>query len=191
MSRSRPTRMTRTIVPIFCLAFAGCVSVPLSTIVRMSTFDERDFVQLDPEVVRVKVTLPQGFHLDATRSWLGVDIDSPAGVHHGEFKLDRESTQRTEISAGLFAGTAAATAYTLRLSGPSRNEFRSLQGFVGRGPPGQITIRVVPILSAFPDDVASVKVWIDLLLSQSQGYFTLVEGADVPMEQIRAASRGT
>ena len=171
-----------------CLA--GCVSVPLSTIVRMSTFDERDFAQLDPGVLRVKITLPQGFVLDAARSWLGVDIDSPAGVHHGEFKLDQESTERTEISAGMFAGTAPATAYTLKLSAPSRKEFRALQGFVSRGSPGQITIRVVPILSSFPDDVASVKVWIDLLLSQSQGYFTLVNGADVPMEQIRAASKG-
>lgn len=47
------------------------------------------------------------------------------------------------------------------------------------------------MLSSFPKGAPSVNVWIDLLLAESRGYFALVEGAEVPMEQIRAASTGS
>lgn len=173
---------------LLCLAVTGCMSVPVSTMVRMSTFDEGDFMQIDPEIVRVKIKLPQQFSLNPARSWLGVDISSEAGVHYGEFKLDQVSMEPTEISAGMFSGMKPGTSYTLALSAKSKDEFRKLQGFVSKGQPGDILIRVVPILSSFPRDAPSVNVWIDLLLEDSQGYFTLVDGAEIPMDRIRAAS---
>ncbi|MFA5938872.1 MAG: hypothetical protein WC809_05915 [Sinimarinibacterium sp.] len=183
------TSMTRTAL-LLCLAIAGCVSVPLSTMVRMSTFGVGDFVQLNPDAVRVRITLPLGYALNAARSSLGVRIESPAGVHDGTFKLDQDSVAQVQVSAGMFSATTAGTAYTLKLSAPSKKAFLELQTFVGKGNPGQITISVVPILFSFPDDVASVKVWIDLLLSEAQGFFTLLDAAEVPLDAIREASAG-
>lgn len=171
-----------------CLALAACVSVPLSTMVRMSSFDERDFVALDPDVLRVRIKLPEAFVLDPSRSALAVDITADAGVHHGEFTLDPEAAEKVPLSTGPFSGDTTGTAYTLKLSAESRKAFRRLQAFVERGPPGQVSIRIIPILSAFPGDADSVNVWIDLQLSPSQGYFTLVDAAEVPMDAIREAS---
>lgn len=173
-----------------CLGMSSCVSVPLSTIVRMSTFDDRDFVQLDPDVLRVRIKLPQAFKLNPEKSWLGVKVASAAGVHDGEFKLEQVAKEQTELSRGMFSSNTPGTAYTLRLSPPSRQKFRELQGFVRRGQPGEVTITVAPRLSSFPDDASVVNVWIDLLLSPGQGYFTLLDSAEVPMEAIRAASTG-
>lgn len=167
------------------------MAVPFSTIVRMSTFNDRDFAQLDPEVLRVRIKLPQAFSLNATKSWLGVRITSAAGVHDGEFKLEQVIVEQTELAHGMFSSSVPGTAYTLRLSAPSRTEFRKLQGFVRRGQPGEVVITVAPILSSFPNEASSVNVWIDLLLSQNQGYFTLLEAAEVPMDAIRAASTGS
>ena len=176
--------MTRTVVIVFCLCVSSCVSVPLSTIVRMSTFDGRDFAKLDAEVVRVRITLPQGFGLNVGMSWLGVEVKSAAGVHSGAFELDQEQVRVTHIPGGIFSGTEKGTAYTLRLSAPSKAKFRELQGFVRRAHADEINIRVVPRLSSFPRDVASAKVWIDLLLSETQGYFTLLDAAQIPLEKI-------
>ena len=78
--------MNRAVLLLLCLWLGGCVSIPLSTIVRMSTFDEQDFVALNPDVVRVRITLPQVFKLDAGQSSLGVKITSPAGVHYGDWQ---------------------------------------------------------------------------------------------------------
>jgi hypothetical protein len=180
--------MRRVALVLLGLGLAGCVSVPLSTMVRMSTFDTEDFVQLDPAALRVRITLPEAFVLDAAKSWLGVEITSPAGTHAGEFKLMQEASAPARVSTGLFSSDVPATAYTLRLAEPSTLEFRRLQAFIAKNNRGDATIRVVPILSSFPEDAASTKVWIDLQLSQAQGFFTLLDGADVPMDRIRAAS---
>lgn len=180
--------MPRLATALLCLGLAGCASVPLSTMVRMSTFDHRDFVALDADVLRVRVTLPQAFVLDTAKSWLGVEISSPAGSHTGEFRLTQEMMQPREVAAGVFSDDLPATAYTLKLADPSRAEFRRLQAFVAQGRPGNVTIRVVPILSSFPPDAPSTRVWIDLQLAAAQGFFTLVDGAELPMDKIREAS---
>jgi hypothetical protein len=170
---------------LLCLCLGGCASVPLSTMVRMSTFDERDFARLDPAVLRVRITLPEGFGLNVTKSWLGVQLKAPAGVHHAAFELDQERKQGTEIPGGVFADAQFGTAYVLRLTKPSRTQFRQLQGFVSRGRADEIVIQVVPRLSATPKNADTVKVWIDLLLSDADGFFTLVDGASIPLEKLR------
>lgn len=40
--------------------------------------------------------------------------------------------------------------------------------------------------ASFPKNAASVKVWIDLLLSKTQDYFILVDGATVDLQKLRA-----
>lgn len=178
----------RPAVALACALLAACAAVPLSTMVRMSTFDHRDFVALEPDAIEVRITLPEEFVLDAAKSWLGVEVTSAAGSHAGEFKLTQTARTTAQASRGLFGGDIAATAYTLRLTEPARAEFGRLQAFVAQGQPGAVTIRVVPILSSFPQNAASTTVWIDLRLSRTQGYFTLLDGAEVPMDRIREAS---
>lgn len=181
--------MIRAALVLLCLCASGCVSVPLSTLVRMSTFDEHDFAALDGGTLRVRITLPQGFELNVPRSWLGIELKSAAGVHEATFQLDPEQVQAAALPGGLFSATAPGTAYVLRLSERSKTSFRELQGFVARGRADEITIRVVPRLASSPAGESQVSVWIDLLLSQTQGFFTLVDGAVIPLDQIRGARK--
>lgn len=180
----------RAVVALLCAGLCGCVSVPLSTMLRMATFDERDFVALDPEAIRARIKLLDGFALDPSRSTLGVKLDSKVGEHSGEFRLEQATQLRVDISRGLLASDVSGTEYTLKLSAASRDEFRKLQDFVGKGRPAEVLIIIKPILSAFPEDALTTRVWIDLQLERERGYFTLVEAAEVPMERIRAASTG-
>ena len=92
--------------------------------------------------------------------------------------------------AGIFSSPQRGTLYVLRLSSPSQAKFRELQRFMGKGRADQVSIRVVPRVASFPKDAASVKVWIDLLLSKTQGYFTLVDGATVDLQKLRAPGAG-
>jgi hypothetical protein len=166
------------------------VSVPLSTIVRMSTFDESDFAQLHAEEIRARIKLPDGFALDAEKSALGVKINSAAGVHDGHFKLRQIASSRTALSQGMFSADVLGTEYSLKLSAASTAEFRTLQAFVSKGRPGEVVITITPVLSSYPTDASSVKVWIDLLLSKRDGYFTLVEAAEIPMDALLAKGGG-
>lgn len=180
--------MKRIASAVLYLCLSSCVSVPLTTIVRMATFDERDFVQLDPDAIRARIKLVDGFVLDPDKSTLGVKITSEAGDHSGEFRLQKVTESRTELSKGLLSDDLLGTEYTLKLAAQSKDEFRKLQSFVAKGRPGQVIIAVAPILLSFPKDAPTTNIWIDLLLAKEQGYFTLLEGAEVPMEGIRAAN---
>lgn len=184
--RSAPA--LRLALPLLALALGACLSVPLATIVRMGGFDTRDFAQLDPAVLRVRIKLPDGFELDAAKSALGARVGSAAGVHDASFRLEAEGVERALLAQRLLADDVRGRAYTLRLAAASQAEFRALQQFVRQGRPGEVQIRVVPILSAYPVAATSVSVWVDLLLSPQQGYFPLLDAAEVPMAAIREAS---
>jgi hypothetical protein len=180
--------MTTAVLLVLSLCLCGCGSVPLSTIARMSTFNERDFAALDADVVRVRITLPEGFALDVGKSTLGIELTSAAGAHQSTFELDQELLQPGVIPGGIFLSSQRGSVYVLRLSAPSQAKFRELQRFMGKGRADQVTIRVVPRLASFPKDVASARVWIDLLLTRTQGYFTLIDGATVDLKKLRSGS---
>ena len=188
--REAGRRTTAAALLVLCLCLSGCASVPFSTMARMSTFTERDFAALDAEVVRVRITLPEAFALDVGKSWLGVELTSAAGAHQSTFELDQEHVQ-TGVIPGIFSRSQRGIVYVLRLSAPSQAKFRDLQRFMGRGRADQVSIRVVPRLASFPTNAASVKVWIDLLLSKTQDYFTLVDGATVDLQKLRAPGAGS
>ena len=173
-----------------CLLLWGCVSVPLSTLVRLRAFDERDFSALEADELRVKIQLPEGFGLDAEQSGLGIEIRSAAGVHDATFELDEEIVHGVPLPGSLFSSSGTGTEYVLRLSAPSTGKFRELQAFVTRARTEDINVKVVPKLSSYPEDATSVKVWISLLLSPTQGYFTLVDGATISLGKLRERRQG-
>ena len=178
--------MNRIVLLFLFLTLNSCASMPLSTIVRMSTFDGQDFVKLKAEELRVKVMLPEGFALNGDESWLGIDIKSSTGVYQGKFELKQEFEETIQLNGGLFDEPEQVTAFTLGLSESSTVEFNELQQFISSASAEDIHIRVVPKLESFPVDAVTVKVWIDLLLSQSQGYLTLVDAAKLPLDKLRA-----
>jgi hypothetical protein len=182
--------LTRLLAPLLALVLSACASVPLSTIARMSTFDERDFAALDGKDVRVKITLPEGFALDVAKSWLSIEIQSAAGTHKSLFDLVQEQTQATTIPGGLFADDQRGMLYELRLSAAAAGKVRELQSFIARAKADDISIRVVPRLSAAPRTANHVNVWIDLLLSPQDGYFRLVDGAEISLDKYRALYPG-
>lgn len=173
---------------MFRLAFFGlvltlgaCASVPLSTMARMATFDERDFATLNADVVRVKITVPEGFGIDAKRSRLDVQVTSSDGSHIGAFELEEERNESRMIPGGIFSGPTKGTAFVLRLSEPSRQKFRDLQRFVRQGQTDNIKLNVAAVLSTAPAEAAEVTFWVDVLLSQRQGYFALLDAVTMPI----------
>jgi len=168
---------------VVCLSVQACASVPLATMVRMSSFDARDFSGLIAGEVGVRIRIPRGFGLDAANSWLGVEVTSTAGVHNARFQLDQVKLQVAALPGGFFSGPKPGMEYELRLSDSSAGAFRDLQEFVSRGKAEDINIRVVPKLSSSPEGATSVAVWIDLRLSGKEGYFPLVDGASIPLQR--------
>ncbi len=177
--------MNKILLLFLLLTLHSCASVPLSTMVQMSSFDTQDFIKLNEDELRVKIMLPQGFKLNTDKSWLGIDIKSAAGKHQGIFELDQDYEKVISQSRGFLEESELVTEYTLQLSEASKVKFRNLQKFISRASAEDIHIRVVPKLKFIPEGAVSVQVWVDLLLSKAQGYFTLVNAAQLPLNKLR------
>lgn len=163
------------------LTLSACASVPLSTMARMATFDERDFAALNADEVRVKITVPEEFGIDAKRSRLDVEVTLSDRLHVGAFELEEEHNEPRTISGGIFSKPTEGTAFVLRLSEPSRQKFRDLQRLVRLGQTDNIKLNVAAVLSAAPAEATGVTFWVDVLLSQRQGYFALLNAVTMPI----------
>lgn len=179
----------------FRLAFLGlvlilgaCASVPLSTMARMATFDERGFATLNADEVRVKITVPEGFGIDAKRSRLDVEVTSSVRSYVGAFELEEERNEPRTIPGGIFSEPTEGTAFVLRLSGPSRQKFRDLQRFVKPSQTDKIKLNVAAVLSTAPAEATEVTFWVDVLLSQRQGYFVLLDAVTMPRRSAKKES---
>lgn len=152
------------------VAVASCASVPLSTWMRMSSFSEEKFVGLRPADIGIRIRFPEGFQLDVASSRLAIEVASNAGVHTATFDLQQTTWQ-----------SRPGEEYELQLTAESRDRFRHLQVFVAQAKVEDIAIRVMPKLAFRPERASSVVVWIDLRLSQEEGYFALVKGASISL----------
>ena len=174
---------------LLCLALASCASIPLSTIARMSGFDEADFAALDPSAVRIRIALPEGSELDAEKSRLRAKVVSGTREREDQFHLEPELVEPDTRGGGLFSAAVPCTVHVLRLTEASRQSFEALQAFASEGRINVIDITVRPAFAAMPEDATSVTVWIDLLLSRSDGWFTLMDAASVELGMLRTWNR--
>jgi ABC-type uncharacterized transport system auxiliary subunit len=179
-----PVRLrTWLIMLALCLMLASCASVPLSTLVRMSSFSQEKFVRLRPEDVGIKIRFAEGFGLDVANSRLAIEVASNSGAHSAAFDLEQTELRPVQLQAGLFSSPQPGVEYEFRLSEESKSQFRQLQAFVARAKVEDIAIRVMPKLGDKPEGVASVVVWIDLRLTPQEGYFALVKAAEISLRK--------
>ncbi|CAM4300130.1 hypothetical protein PSBY109024_19855 [Pseudoalteromonas byunsanensis] len=151
---------------------------------KMGTFGLDDFQAIKSEEIRVKISIPDGFVLAPEKSWVGVDINSSAGTHYGEFKLT-ELLPPQASQESSFLTKKKVIVYSLRFDQTSELEFNKLQDFLFNRTADDIAIRVVPKLQSYPDTAESIEVSIDLQLSAGEGYFTLVDKAELSLDKLR------
>lgn len=179
--------MLKTLLLCLLLAVAGCTSVPLATMAKLSTFDWQDFNALSADEIQVKITVPQGFELNIEHSWLGFELSSQHSEHQGRFNLQQVSTAASTMDKGFFADDQEVSVYTLQLHPDSHGDFSALQGYLGQHRAKNVAIRVVPKLQSFPATKRFVTVWIDVQLSQQDGFFTLVDGAELALSRLKVS----
>ncbi len=179
--------MKQYVVTVFLLLCAGCSSVPFGTIARLSTFDAEDFSLLNGEELEVRISLPAEFKLNIEDSALEVEADSRAGIHSSAFELALLKQQTGIKPGGLFASERQINIYRLTLSPRSIDKFKRLQRFFTEAPIDNLNIRVKPKMLDFPAEAQEVELWIELQLSKSEGYMTLLDGATLPLNALPKA----
>jgi hypothetical protein len=171
-------------------ALAACGTIPLSTATRFSAFDEKDFAALDPGELRVRLSVPRGYSWDAAGIRLGVQVGAGRRERSEDFRLEEVASQAGKRGSGWLSAGTAVSVTTLRLARESTAKFRELQRFVADGSTDRIRLDVMLSMSAAPPGATSAPVWVEAMLSPKDGYFTLVDGAAIPLGGTRTYRSG-
>lgn len=162
------------------LLLSGCASIPLSTMARFSGYDESDFVSIDPSEVRARITVPEEFAIDPAATALSVSFNSAGAENATSIPLQLIREDAVQLDGGWFASSKPGKRQTLRLTPPGIEMFRTVQRIVAAQELDSIAFSVSWKFSQTPPDVKEMRLWVDLHLSQKQGFFPLLRNARIP-----------
>jgi hypothetical protein len=171
------------VIAFAAMALSGCGSIPLSTMARFSAFDEADFASLDATQLRVRVSVPEGYTWDVRDVKLATQVDVGGKARSDTFRLQEIAEGRALRGAGLLSPGKPVHVTTLGLAEASLAAFRDLQGFMDNRKHKRVKLDVQLKLLSAPPDASAMRVWIDVMLSPADGYFTLVDGGSIPLNK--------
>jgi hypothetical protein len=158
---------------------AACASVPLSAIMRGASFNETTFGYVDARALRVKVSVPKGFAVDVPGTTLAALVESTRGSRRVKLTLDALSTIEGKRPEGLMRNEVDVTSFEMDLTEESVKSLRELQQLVAQAKVKRVSLEVNVNLAEAPEGATSVKVWIEILISPMEGYFTMIDGGTI------------
>jgi len=171
------------------LALAGCASIPLSTMATFSQFDENTLTTLDPNQMLVKVSVGHDFNLktDSTKLQLNVQPGNVNRSTEAAFGLELLSQVTEKRATGLFSADMEVTTYEFKIDRTGLEALKKLQSQLkSTGPVGDFSFNVDTEFDA--KDETQIKdemwFWIDIQLSEQQGYLPLFDAAKMEIKKV-------
>jgi hypothetical protein len=171
-----------------CLGLCSCMSVPLSTMVRMRGFGPKHFAALDPNEIRLKIQTPANIaiRVEKTVFSIAVSITDPV-QEQTAYRFPMELVRRQHETTGWIYKEQKIN-YILRMTPQGISDFvklqEKIQQRVGFGH-GSITV------SAYTDfyekekvstPPSTIKLSIFLKLGKDEDFMTLIDDAALPFE---------
>lgn len=162
----------------------ACAYVPLSTLAKLYSFDERDFASIHPEQIRIRIAVPPGFEVSIPDSRMDVRVESAGQRRASEFTLTDQA--RPGEAGGIVLGerqTQDGKIYTVRLSDESVEEFVRLQKSLSGQRVEASKIDISAVLARAPCDAREVIGNVDLSPAPTDGFIPIVDRARVAIDR--------
>lgn len=171
------------------LALSGCASIPFSTMATLSQFDDHTLTKLDPNQMRVKVSVGNDFSLkpDSTKLQLSVQLDNVNRSTEAVFGLVQLKEVTEKRAAGLFSADMEVQSYEFKIDQTGADTLKQLQTQINTtGASGKMSFNVDTNFDA--KDATEIKdemlLWIDIQLSEQQGYIPLFDAAKIKFNKV-------
>lgn len=175
-------RLYSTILLTAILCVAGCASIPLSTMMSMSSMSPRSLAQVDPAQVRVRLSVPKGFEVDVPASHLTFSLENPSVARSSQLDLRALSVAKDVRPGGFLAPDLPVTTYLLTLTPEGQAELRSLQQVLLGMEHGTFQFGFKTDFAKRPPGARQIVFWVDLKLSDSEPFMPLLDRAEVEFE---------
>lgn len=156
------------------LLLSACSSVPVSTMMRMSSMDESTLQEVNATDLRTRITLLPDVspNLDTTR--LIVTTVTGDVERQYTFSLIEVAREPTLLSGGVFSDDIDMMSFTLKLSAEGLQDFNAMQKNFAEHSPDNMGLDVIVRLHN-PDDLEEGILSVELLFSPEEDYFTLLD----------------
>lgn len=181
--RARPgSSALRVVLLLVAMIAGGCASVPWSTLLQLRQLDEQRWSRIDPAEIRVRVTLPPEFVVDAEGSHLQVRLDTRAGSSQSRLQLQEIGQHRRQSPAGLLRDSRVEQLTEYRLTDAAQLDFARLQTLAARGAYESSDIEVKVRFAETPDDTREAELTVEVQLFAAEGYFTLIDAYTLQLD---------
>lgn len=169
------------------LALSACSAVPLSTMWKMRSFGPEDFGRIQPDQLRVKILLPQGFTLDLAKDkpTLQFRITTEHGPSAGKVELTKVSESDVTEKVGIVTSVSVPKhEYVLKFADDSLATFATMQKLArGVGKGAAVNLNVSCFLEKIPEGAREGRLTVSLLLFPEDGYFVLLDNLKLQLPE--------
>ena len=162
---------------------SGCASIPLSTMLKFSSYQKSDFVAIKPADIRAKIILDQPIEIDIEKVELGLEVETEQGDRVFKFPLSLLERRAIPAKEGWFAFDEAKNEYTLNLSAESVQNFQEVQQLLTNTNGGNFVFSVNSGFDNLPADIQSFNFSILLKLQNDDEFVPIFEDATVEVER--------
>jgi hypothetical protein len=181
-----PRRLARLGLTVAGALVGGCMAMPISTIVKMATFDENDFFQIDPRQLRVRITSDNDAPLVVDKTRLDIErqtYDCKTSKLAGAMVVESEMALQPERS-WLGLGYEPRHVWVLKPDDDFVASFFELQDMARRKAIRRGSVQVDYDFKGRQE----AKVVVEVQLSRREGYFTLFDKVKFPPDLPKQAA---
>ncbi len=153
---------------------------------KISTLDEQDVLDINPREVRVRITLDEPAEIDASKVRLVFKFEHQQNIKSEyQYFLKLLTSHHLPAESGLFSNTPASNQYEFRLTNQSIKEFQKYQReFIKKGKPQKYKWRVYYILNQKITKDMQLTLDVELKFANNEEYFYLLKDAKLAVESV-------
>ena len=160
----------------------SCGSVPLTTLIKMSSIDQHEVAGLSSDEIRVRLTIDEPVRLanQSVRLELKFDYQN-APSKRFLFQLENTHERESVSQFNWFSADVERSLYQFKLSRLAQLEFQNYQkSFISNGKPTQYYWTVYYYLA--PSQQQQARIDIELQLAKFEEFFYLLKNAPVELK---------
>lgn len=174
--------MTRLLILSLTLFISGCASIPINTMLTMSSFDEEDFMRIQPQELEARIQVDEPLTINIDETQLALELDTQKGLLSYEFPLVLVEQVNIPASSGFFSDDVAKTEYRLELSEKAIEDLKSVKEVFQEGQSGRFAFSVLTSFNGRPGNIEEVRLSMFLQLFEDEGFFTLFDDAKIEIK---------
>lgn len=167
---------------ILLFVLTSCGSVPLTTLIKMSSIDQHEVAGLSSDEIRVRLTIDEPVRLanQSVRLELKFDYQN-APSKRFLFQLENTHERESVSQFNWFSADVERSLYQFKLSRLAQLEFQNYQkSFISNGKPTQYYWTVYYYLA--PSQQQQARIDIELQLAKFEEFFYLLKNAPVELK---------